>query len=152
MGIRTKIIQILPREVIVNKTNRILHIKQNGTESTGLLLEPKRRGIMSWISKNNTQQIVIEFSGDKEQLINSSPLEITKTSYKEFWVTNKEGDFKIFRYFRQVISKMNDVLYVVIQEITEQEVTIKVENQTHILFGITQEGVKDSLIYAQPKV
>lgn len=151
MGIRTKIIQILPREVIVNQTNRTLHITQSGTTSQGLILEPRKRGIMKWISKDHIQQIVIKFAGGTEKLSDSSPIDITKTSYKEFWVPSEEGDFKVQRYFRQVIAKMNDVLYVVLQEINEDEVTIKVENQTHILFGIMQEGVKNSHITAQPK-
>lgn len=154
LGIKSKIVQILPREVICNHTKRPIRVRQNQTTTKGnfLILEPGARGIMNWISKINSQQIVIEFDSKFEKLNESSPIDITKTSYKEFYVTNVNSDFKIYRYFKLIVTKMNEVLYIVQQEITEDQVTIKIENQTDITFSIMQEDSPKSIIKAHPKL
>jgi hypothetical protein len=110
MGISTKIIHILPREVICNQTKRTLEVRQNGTKLDGapLIVKRGKRGIMHWVHKEKTSEIVINFLSESETLCQSSPIDISKTSYKEFWVHSVGGEFPVLRYFRQVVSKMND--------------------------------------------
>ena len=102
LGIKTKIVQILPREVICNHTERIIRIRQNGTSSKALVLNPGKRGIMNWVSKINSQQIIIEFIQDVDNLLESSPIDITKTSYKEFYVSS---DTNLSRAFLTRVKK-----------------------------------------------
>ena len=68
---------------------------------------------MRWITKSS-QYIIVEFPNDSEKLNDSRRIDISKTSYKEFWVSNKEGDFKILRYFRVIIL---NIFYIEFQKI-----------------------------------
>jgi len=89
LNLITKLVQILPREVICNNTNRTLRIKQVNIKlniEDEMIIKPKERKVMTWVSKEDSYKVIIEFiDHPKERLRPSPPITVTKIDWKEFF-------------------------------------------------------------------
>lgn len=100
--------------------------------------------MMRWYNSSRKYRIKIRFpatGAQGEKLGDSCALSIEGIRYGEFWVpieSNEDGAIPSKKYFRQVVTLMHDVLYCSIEEISDVELRIQVENTTDIIFGIKQ--------------
>jgi hypothetical protein len=149
LGLKTKTVQILPREVIVNRTKRKIALKQKGNNiyPTDILLGPNERKVLYWPMRdvNGITSWIIDFPEKSQEDLPSSPsLRVTKLQDREFQLVCQRN-INVIRFFKKSIKKMNEIIYITIEELSEPSVGIQIQNLTDITFTTRQRALPAEL-------
>ena len=99
-----------------------------------------KRQYLNWPVKDVTGSTLLEYEFiSYENWTHSPPLRATRISTKEFRV-NSHMDTGVKKFFRQTVKKHNDILYIILEAVEPQSVSIQFKNKTSISFTFTQKS------------
>ncbi|CAI2385812.1 unnamed protein product [Moneuplotes crassus] len=147
MPLYTKIITILPKYVIINKTDKKLLLTQKGLEQDFTIIDSRSREIFSWLEAKAEKKALIKMldSSTEDPLKEwkwSSPFileEMGTTSVRNL-NANKPGYYFYWKIDRCI---QNSIIFITIQEEEDRFPLYKIENKARdVILKYRQKGAK----------